>query len=127
MHEHEIAEKSRFWNGETVNARLSSTFSEEEFGRAAVLVAGLVGEVPEGSEEDSQEASCRLMLDAVKLSEGDLYRLGLWVEAGRRDPRDLIAAAEYRRELADPSSEAREADLVEYVVWASGGSPSATE
>lgn len=121
---HELAEKGRFWNSETVNARISATFAERDFGAAASLVAELVGEVPEGAPQDSDEASCRLMLDAVKLSEGDLYRLALWVQAGRRDPKDLIAAAEYRRELTEPSEQAREADLIEYVSWAGGAAVS---
>lgn len=122
MAEHEIAEKARFWNGETVNARLAAAFSADDRYAASIMVAGLVGEVPEGAEEDSDEASCRLMLAALKLSEGDLYRLRLWVEAGQSDPRDLIAAAEYRRELETPTPESRTADLLEYVSWASGAS-----
>lgn len=120
MTEHEIAEKARFWTSESVNARLASSFSADERSAAAVLIAGLVGEVPEGAEEDSVEASCRLMLDAIKVSGGDLCRLGLWVEAAKADPRDLIAAAEYRRELESPTAEARTADLHEYLSWASG-------
>lgn len=123
MSHDELAEKARFWTTETVNARLASAFGDDERPAASLLLTGLVGEVPEGAEEDSLEASCRLMLGALKLSEGDLYRLRLWVEAAQSDPRDLIAAAEYRRELESATPEARDADLLEYAHWASGETP----
>lgn len=115
----EIAEKVAYWTSEVVNARLLSTFGPEH-ARAAVLIAGLVGEDP-ADPDGSDEASCRLMLDALKVSEGNLAKLALWVDAARLDPRDLIAAAEFRRELGGEDEQAREADLDEYLGWLARG------
>lgn len=117
----EIALKARFWVSEVVDARLGEAFSGEERRAAALLLSQLVGDVPDGSDEDSDEASCRLMLAALKLSRGDLARLTLWIEVALSDPRDLIAAAEYHRELQEACEASRVADLAEYLHWVSGG------
>jgi hypothetical protein len=115
----EIDLKGRFWNSETVNARLRGTFPVSELAVASVVLSELVGEDPSGDAAASDFATCRLMLAALKLSEGDLMRLALWVEAGRRDPRDLIGAAEYPRESRGGGAE-REIDLAEYLNWVAG-------
>ncbi len=114
----EVALKAAFWNSETVNARLAEMFADC-LAEAALLVSTLVGEDP-ADPECSDEASCRLMLAALKVSDGDLVKLRLWVAAARMDPRDLLAAAEYRRELQGGGDAEREADLAEYLDWASG-------
>lgn len=116
----EVQLKARYWVSEVVDARLSDAFGGEERHAAAVVLAQLVGDVPGGTGWDSDEASCRLMLAALKLSQGELPRLALWADAARQDPRDLIAAAEYRRELQNETEDARRADLAEYLEWASG-------
>ncbi len=116
----EFAIKGRLWTSAVVDARLRAVFSGADANRAAVLVAGLVGEDPGGDPELSDLTSCRLMLAALKLSDGDLGKLAMWVEAGRADPRDLIAAAEYRRELQGGGESARQADLAEYLGWMAG-------
>lgn len=102
-----------------MNAHLTTAFRDEERAAAALLLAGLVGEDPVDP-AGSDEASCRLMLAALKVSEGDLHRLALWVEAARVDPRDLLAAAEYRRELQGGGDPERAADLAEYLAWVGG-------
>lgn len=112
--------KARYWTSGSVDAHLRLAFAPSEHYAAATLLSQLVGTAVDGTEEDSDEASCRLMLDAIKVSEGDLVRLRLWVEAGRRDPRDLIAAAEYRRELQGLGEGSREDDLAAYLRWVSG-------
>lgn len=117
----EIADKQRWWNTATVNARMGDTFAEPDHASVAVLLSGLVGDVPGADADASDAATCRLMLDALKVSEGDLGKLALWVEYARRDPRDLLAAAEYRRELGGTMPGAREADLAEYLEWCAGG------
>jgi len=86
---------------------------------AAFVLADLVGEDP-ADPWASDEATCRLMLAALRLAEGDLTRLSLWVAAARQDPRDLIAAAEYPRELRDSTDEAREKDFAAYMLWVAG-------
>jgi hypothetical protein len=116
----EVSRKAAWWVTACVNARLAALFPATYAPEAARLLGALVGEVPGGDTEASDAASCRLMLAALKASEGDLARLALWVDAVRRDPRDLIAASEYRRELAASSPEARRADLAEYLAWVSG-------
>jgi hypothetical protein len=113
----ELALKQPLWTSTNVEARLSDTFSSEDRHFASVLLAGLMGEDPGGDPEVSDLATCRLMLAAIKVSEGDLAKLSLWVAAAREDPRDLIAAAEYRRRLQDEGAQADEADLAEYLVW----------
>lgn len=118
----EIAEKSRYWTSHVVEARLLESFADADRRTAALLLANLVGETPGGSEEDSDEATCRLMLAALKVSEGDLTRLAMWVEVARLDPRDLLGAAEYPRELQEGSDEARRADLLAYMMWVQGNS-----
>jgi len=102
-----------------VNAHLAEAFSAEEVPSAALMLAGLVGEDP-ADPWGSDEATCRLMLAALRLAEGDLTRLSLWVACARQDPRDLIAAAEYPRELRDSTDEAREEDFAAYVSWVAG-------
>lgn len=113
--------KGGFWNSGTVNARLASSFAGADVPAAAVSLAALVGEDPGGDAEVSDLITCRLMLAAIKVAEGDLARLALWVAAAHRDPRDLIAAAEYRRELQASTPEARDADLAEYLAWCAEG------
>jgi hypothetical protein len=119
----EIAEKSEYWTTPVVNARLRSTFSATEAVQAACLLADLAP-APD-CEPEADEAACRLMLAALRVSGGDLRKLALWIAAGREDPRDLIAAAEYGRELARSSgglddAAARYADLDEYLEWVGG-------
>lgn len=117
----EIGLKARFWNTATVNARLAGTFSAQDRGTAAIVLSALVGEVPGADQEAADLATCRLMLAAIKVSDGSIAKLSLWVEAARNDPRDLMAAAEYPRELGGGGDEARDADLAEYLSWASAG------
>lgn len=116
----EIADKQRWWNSATVDARLRGTFDRDHVREAALLLAGLMGEIPGADDEASDIASSRLMLDALKVSEGDLGRLALWVAAARRDPRDLIVAAEYPRELGTLGEHSRSLDLAEYLMWCAG-------
>ena len=112
----EIDAKAPYWTSATVNARLAETFAPEERADAAVLLADLAP-APDCN-EDANIVSCRLMLAAIRLSDGDLVKLRLWVEAGRADPRDLIGAAEYAGELRVGES-ARETDLASYLAWVS--------
>lgn len=116
----ELAEKAPYWTSDVVNARLAHAFIGQERAAAAVLIAGLVGDDPQDPEH-SDEASCRLMLDALKLSQGNLLKLRLWMEAARHDPRDLIAAAEYPRELGEKDKGARQTDLDDYIGWLRNG------
>ena len=101
----ELDLKQALWTSAVVDSRLRQTFAEDDVPAASVLLAGLVGEDPDGDERVSSLATCRLMLAALKVSTGDLRKLALWIEVARRDPRDLIAAAEYPRELVTPSAE----------------------
>lgn len=117
----EFGVKHALWRSDTVNARLAATFAASERAAASVLLSGLVGDDPSGDAEVTELVTCRMMLAALKVSEGDLAKLSLWVQAAHLDPRDLIAAAEYHRELQDPSETTRQQDLAEYVMWASGG------
>ena len=117
----EFGVKHALWRSDTVNARLATTFAPSERAAASVLLSGLVGDDPSGDAEVTELVTCRMMLAALKVSEGDLAKLSLWVQAAHLDPRDLIAAAEYHRELHDASETARQQDLAEYVMWASGG------
>lgn len=116
----EIGLKQSLWTSAAVDSALRQTFIEPEVGAAAVLLSLLIGEDPSGDEEVSDLATYRLMLAALKLSGGDLRTLELWIEVAMRDPRDLIAAAEYPRELVDASEESRQNDLAEYVLWIAG-------
>jgi len=116
----ELALKQPYWRSEVVDARLHDTFRGEDSYAAGVILSTLVGEDPGGDPEVSDLVSCRLMLGAIKLSGGDLTTLALWVEVAREDPRDLIAAAEYRRQLHGEGPNAVRADLAEYMVWVSG-------
>lgn len=109
-----------FWTSGVVNARLATVFAACHRAEAAIVLSGLVGEDPGGDPDISDAASCRLMLAALKLSQGELSRLALWVEAAHSDPRDLIAAAEYPRQLGDRTDEAQAADLAEYLAWVRG-------
>lgn len=113
----EIAEKAVYWDSYTVNARLDDAFLGPARAEAAVALAGLAPAPDCPIEADI--AACRLMLDAIKVSEGDVFKLQLWVEAARNDPRDLIAAAEYPLELVEGES-ARDRDLDDYLAWAAG-------
>ncbi len=112
--------KGRFWNTPSVNARLHETFSAEQRPAASLALVGLVGEVPDADAEASDLSTCRLMLAAIRVSEGDVAKLAMWVEVARQDPRDLLAAAEYPRELQGGGEEVRDADLAEYLAWVSG-------
>lgn len=113
----EFALKRPYWSSSVVDARLRATFPGPEQSDAAVLLSTLVGEVPDAEPEASDVATCRLMLDALKVSEGLLPKLAMWVEAARLDPRDLMASAEYRRELLGEGGSARIDDLAEYLAW----------
>jgi hypothetical protein len=115
----EIAEKAVWWTSTTVDARLRGTFSADDVYAASVALTALAPDPLCPPEAD--ETACRLMLAAIKVSEGDLAKLALWVEAGRLDPRDLIVAAEYRRELASGCESTRNEDLDDYLAWVSGG------
>lgn len=127
MNDHdELALKHPFWTSSVVEARLSDVFRGPERHEAAVLLSALVGEDPDGDPEVSDLATCRLMLAALKLSGGELAKLALWIDVARIDPRDLIAAAEYRRQLHGEKGDAVDADLAEYLVWASGETAAAT-
>jgi len=117
----EIAEKAVYWTSAVVDARLRATFSAEQVYAASVALIALAPD-PECPPE-ADEAACRLMLAAIKVSEGDLAKLAMWIEAGRADPRDLIAAAEYRRELTGGRDADRRADLDEYLRWVREGLP----
>lgn len=114
----EIAEKAVYWNSSVVDARLRETFASDDVYAASVALVGLAPD-PECPPE-ADEAACRLMLAAIRVSQGDVARLLMWVEAGRTDPRDLIAAAEYRGELVESDPAARETDLESYLAWAAG-------
>lgn len=114
----ELALKQPLWTGAVVEARLRGTFVEEDRHPAAVLLSGLMGEDPGGDPEVSDLATCRLMLAAIKLSEGDLAKLSLWIQAAHVDPRDLIGAAEYHRALQGEGADAERADLADYLRWA---------
>lgn len=114
----EIAEKAVWWTSATVDARLRQTFSADDAYMASVALVALAPD-PDCPPEADQTA-CRLMLAAIRASAGDLVKLALWIEAGRVDPRDLIAAAEYRREMLHGEQTAREADLDAYLEWVSG-------
>jgi hypothetical protein len=115
----ELEIKYRLWTSYAVDARLRATFALQDIPDASVLLSALVGEIPGADPDASDPGAYRLMLDAIKLSEGDLRRLAMWIEVARSDPRDLVAAAEYRRELSDPTPQSRQADLAEYILWLS--------
>ncbi len=117
-HGDEIARKAAYWTSAVVDARLRQTFSDEEVFEASLALAALAPDPDCPPEAD--EAACRLMLAALKVSEGDLVRLAMWIAAGRADPRDLIAAAEYRLELVDGDPLRRGEDLDAYLDWVSG-------
>ncbi len=115
----EIAQKAVWWTSATVDARLRGTFSADDVYAASVALTALAPDPDCAPEAD--ETACRLMLAAIRASGGDLARLVLWIEAGRLDPRDLIAAAEYRRELTGHGETGRTEDLADYLAWVSGG------
>ena len=115
----EIGLKQSLWTSAAVDSALRQTFTEPDLGSAAVLLSLLVGVAPLG-DAVADLATYRVMLAALKLSGGDLRKLELWIEIAMRDPRDLIAAAEYPRELVDASDESRQSDLAEYVLWIAG-------
>lgn len=113
----EIDLKAPYWTSGDVNERLAATFGDEA-PRAGVALIGLAPApdcVP-----DADVTACRLMLAAIKVSEGSLQKLALWVEAARMDPRDLIAAAEYPRQLRGEGPTAQADDLDDYLRWVSG-------
>jgi hypothetical protein len=114
----EIACKAVYWDSSTVNARLRDSFKGTEYPAAALLLAGLAP-APECGEE-ADEAACRLMLAALRVSDGSLAKLKMWIDVARMDPRDLIGAAEYRRELELSTEQARADDLADYLAWARG-------
>ena len=115
----EIAEKAVWWTSATVDVRLREAFSADNVYAASIALVALAPD-PDCPPE-AEETACRLMLAAIKVSGGDLAKLALWVEAGRRDPSDLIAAAEYRRELTGYGETGRSEDLAHYLAWVSGG------
>ncbi|MDA3936846.1 MAG: hypothetical protein PF636_08330 [Actinomycetota bacterium] len=115
----EVELKRGFWTSRIVDARLRETFSADDVVQASVVLAGLMGEDPH-DDEGSDQAVCRLMLAAIRVSEGSLIKLAAWVEAAHQDPRDLIVAGEYTREIQDSSQDARSIDLAEYLAWVSG-------
>jgi hypothetical protein len=114
----EITAKAGYWRSEVVNARLASSFPGQSRGAAALVLSGLAP-APD-CDSDADVTACRLMLAALRVSEGDLLKLGMWVEVARADPRDLLAAAEYPLELAGGGQDARDADLAAYLAWISG-------
>ena len=109
--------KQQYWRSEVVDSRLRTTFAPDDVDQAALLLAGLMGEDPHS--EGFDEALCRMMLAALKVSGGNLVKLAAWIEVARQDPRDLIASAEYALELHDSSDESRRTDLAEYLAWIS--------
>ena len=111
----EIAEKCLHWNSAAVDRKLRETFSAGDARDAAIALAALAPD-PECPPE-ADEAACRLMLAAIRASEGDPVKLAMWVAAGRNDPRDLIAVAEYRGELVDGDLSQRADDLDGYIAW----------
>jgi len=114
----ETTEKSPYWTSAVVDARLRATFSDGDVYLASVALLGLAPD-PDCSVE-ADETACRLMLAALRASDGDLAKLALWIEAGRNDPRDLIAVAEYRGELVDGDVSRRDDDLDGYLEWVRG-------
>lgn len=116
----EIDVKGRYWTSPVVDATLRREFAAEQQYAAAVQLSLLMGEDPAGDVEASDFATCRLMMAALKVAERDLTKLALWVEVARNDPRDLIAAAEYPRQLHGEDGEPAIADLEEYVAWVVG-------
>jgi len=114
----EIAEKCPYWTSAFVDARLRDTFSVANVYPASLALLGLAPDPDCSAEAD--ETACRLMLAALRASEGDLAKLALWIEAGRTDPRDLIAVAEYRGELVDGDVSRRDDDLDGYLEWVCG-------
>jgi len=114
----EVDLKAQFWTTAVVNARLAATFSVAERGAAALLLSALAP--AQDCSDEADVVACRLMLAAIRVSGGNLTKLGMWVEAGRADSRDLLAAAEYPRELGGGGDEARECDLESYLDWVSG-------
>ncbi|GEM_PF-6006941 len=122
----EIEIKRRFWTSSVVDARLRETFPAAEVMQASVLLSGLMGEDPH-DDEDSDQAVCRLMLAAIRVSQGSVLKLAAWVEAARQDPRDLIVAGEYALEIQDSGEDARGADLAEYLTWVSGRTQAPSE
>lgn len=115
--------KAVHWTSAVVNRHLGASFPAAGVAEAAVVLSGLVGEDPGGDPDVSDLAVCRMMLAAVKLAEGDLCKLALWVEAARQDPRDLIAAAEYPRQLGGGGAQARREDLDDYLAWVTAATP----
>jgi len=116
----ELMLKQPYWTSAVVDERLRAVFSSADVMTASVMLAGLMGEDPGGDPEVSDLATCRLMLAALKVSGGDPLKLALWVEAAHGDPRDLIAAAEYHRQVQGGDESARQADLSEYLAWLRG-------
>lgn len=120
----EVAEKCAHWNSATVDRKLREVFSAGAVHEAAIALAALAPD-PE-CPPAADEAACRLMLAAIRASEGDVVKLAMWIAAGRNDPRDLIAVAEYRGELVDGDLSQRERDLDGYLAWVCGdGRPGA--
>lgn len=111
----EIAEKCAFWVSATVDRKLREVFSEGDTRDAAIALAALAPD-PECPPQ-ADETACRLMLAAIRASEGDLAKLAMWVAAARNDPRDVIAVAEYRGELIDGDLSQRDNDLDGYLAW----------
>ncbi len=114
----EISCKAVYWDSRTVNAHLRDSFAGADYAAAALILSGLAP-APECAEE-ADEAACRLMLAALRVSAGGLVQLKMWVDVARQDPRDLIGAAEYRRELDLGTQQARADDLADYLAWARG-------
>lgn len=123
----EIDAKGRYWTSAVVDSTLRREFTGEDQHVAAVLLSRLVGEDPGGDPEVADIATCRLMLAALKVSERDLAKLAMWIEVAHNDPRDLIAAAEYRRQLQSKGDDAPAADHAEYVAWLALAEPPAGE
>lgn len=74
-------------------------------------VIALLGEQPD----------VRVQLAILKVSEGTMDRLLVWLDEARKDWRDVLVAAEYSRQASYRPGEAPEeviaADLAEYAEW----------
>lgn len=70
---------------------------------------------------DDSDVNGRAQLAAVKLSEGSIQALRGYLASARVDWRDVIAWAEYPREIAAPAGDAtdemRAADRADYEAW----------
>jgi hypothetical protein len=103
---------------DALEAKLRLLFACDQERRAA---RDVLSRVLEGTEAERVAVAC------LKLSDGDLARLRKWVEAATADYRDVLAWAEYPRQMrlgpnAPPADQgrARREDMDEYAQWLKG-------